>query len=82
MVALGNDRTGGALFFFPYLLPFSSLYPFFFFLLANWGHDAYSERFEQIPYAKLGGAERIHFGSFPLFSLRALVFSFNSILDA
>jgi hypothetical protein len=52
--------------------------PPFFFLLANWGHDAYSERFEQIPYAKLGGAERIHFGSFPLFSLRALVFSFNT----
>jgi hypothetical protein len=31
MVALDNDRTGGALFFFPYLLPFSSLYPSFFF---------------------------------------------------
>jgi hypothetical protein len=58
---------------FPLCIPL-----FFFFLLANWGHDAYSERFEQIPYAKLGGAERIHFGSFPLFSLRALVFSFNT----
>jgi hypothetical protein len=61
MAALGNDRTDGAFVFFhnSYLFPLSlSLYPSFIFLLANWGNDAYSERFEQIPYLMQNGEEQ------------------------
>jgi hypothetical protein len=79
MVALGNDRTGGALVSFhnSYLFPLSVLLLSFCSPIGATMHIASVSN--KYLYAKLGGAERIRFGSFLVFSLQHSYL--RSILD-